>query len=1204
MRLPDGVFDRPRQEHLIAKERWAIIWIKTKPPYSDNERYTINNRTFEQAIAPYIHGDWEVFDRLFRLNSRRKNSESGVIYSGAEHRGDPKLPNITVVPNLGTKEHRRLGRPLTVLGCTMGHYHPPSVSGHRIQEVYEFQSYGMMVLDREQGELELWVAQEGDKVAVPNSCHMTLYNLGDDEHPLITLDFANPDHNPANKELVSKCGSVLLAYYDDFQVVFTLNHLYINSTNHHAGVFLSNPPREQRDRQIRIGRGVRLELGRLLYEELTQNPDLIGQFARLGIRIKQASSEAILEPLVPGTTSRLYFSLPLVEATKRGTEVYRYFFEKAKEAKPDKRQRTSAPLIKSYASRSENQLVELTPITHPLVIVVEGVGDWVEQAYRPLFIEKREEGKKLSIFYADDTRWKKRPEWASPEKLHPWETYLDKADLEDYDKYRILLPDVVFVVTPDFTHSAVARWWLGKVPVVFIEKPFDSQIKNVDDLRAQLGEQRSTVVFGLDHYRFYAAPIEDLKEKIEEHLDGVLEKVVFYLTEKRPIEAERTRTLQYGLTLDLLPHLTALLSHFGDVGTIDNIRVLEAGQYDPLDAVSPKTGERIDISKKFYNETYSRVQFTFRDFSGTNFDVPCLAVVGKGFSKEVKYLEITGCNGNRIRIDLNRDPEKTPSSLYPDRYPWDSIFFMQSEDAPLQTNAVVRRIRDPYNGDMLAVLYDPSYDPQKGHTFCRPLKRERYNKLLESLLSHENTRVTSTLSLAEGREIVRALDRTWWAIQAARPWMQYPLGDVNPEHGPVSSMIDMQRWEMWEEEDKTTVDQNLIQPTRSHGEIPKYVAATTEPGMVERVQTRGAIPTLNASAHDKKLAVDDPLYLSELIEQLREQVGGLPLTILLHNSRSDLAEHFLKMLSSFLRKADGIWLVPLKETEDTVAPPEIRGAVLLKPTQDTDRRIYDNLIGDLVFFPASDEAEAAQVTTFEQRARAVVVNRSGSSSDTVAKAAIEASLITYLLSEEGALEKYTDAVGGRQVSKSGPPAGASEMDEIGQSLKAKAVHLEKVEDRRHKFRSQIEEAFEKYPDQPKLREHLIRQADEHQWPTWAVECFPSLYITTKTQPDGRITALVWHQILACVPKTQDYEVAAKLCNEQFLEVEIAEETAKLIGSIAQIFERNLRQNPYQSERAFSGVINQAMIEVEQKYPEGAQKSIETRKEALTKEEII
>src|SRR5438045_682511 len=108
MRLPDGTFYLPRQEVLIAKDADAQIRIVTVSPYatSGNGDYAINPRTFEQAIAPYLRGDWEDFHRLYQLSTRRivgsgkQQREVPILYCGAEHRGRPKLPNITVVPNL------------------------------------------------------------------------------------------------------------------------------------------------------------------------------------------------------------------------------------------------------------------------------------------------------------------------------------------------------------------------------------------------------------------------------------------------------------------------------------------------------------------------------------------------------------------------------------------------------------------------------------------------------------------------------------------------------------------------------------------------------------------------------------------------------------------------------------------------------------------------------------------------------------------------------------------------------------------------------------------------------------------------------------------------------------------------------------------------------------------------------------------------
>jgi nucleoside phosphorylase/predicted dehydrogenase len=775
-RLPEGVFNLPRQERLIAKDERAIICINTNPPYFGNAKYGVEDYSFEHAIAPFLHGDWDEFDRFFRLSRKRIARaagggalESPLVYSSTEHSGEPKLPDITVLPNLTTKESRGARSPLTVFGCSMGHYYLLPASDPRIQSVYEFQSYGMMVLDCEQGHLELWVAQEGDKIAVSGGCHMALYNLGDDDNPLIILDFQNQQRNMIQRNLASKYGPSLLTYYDDFEIVFVLNHLHINNPDHSAGVRLASPPREKRDQQVRLERRQELELGRHLYEQLTQNPEVIGRFSRLGVYIKQASPEVALQS---SKGPPLYFSMPLVEATKKGTDVYRYFFPNAEKARLGASRRKAILMAKPERVREE-QGIALAPLNRPLTIVVEGVGDWVEQVYRKLFKKKVSEGKRVSVFYIDDTRWKARPKWADASDpnfdLSSWEVYLDKADPDDFNKYRILLPDVVFVVTPSFTHSSIARWWLGKAPVVFVEQPFDTQVKSLDDLLVNLKQQHDTAILGLDHYLFYAHPIRELKPIIESHLDGALIRVNFYMTDISPINLARIRSMQYGLTLDRLPHLLALLTHFGDVGSIDEIQVLEAGQYRPMVAAGHGRSESVaNISPLFYGETYSRLRFTFQDYSGNGHRVPVQAIVGAGLSRDVKYLEVEGRNGNAIRIDFS----KSDANRSPD-YPWDSLFFILAEGAPLPPGRQARQVSDPYNlHRTLLVLNGPD--------FYHRLDRSRYDGLIEDLLNGTSNVMASTLSPLQGQQIALAIERTSRAVKESAPWPEYELGTLDP----------------------------------------------------------------------------------------------------------------------------------------------------------------------------------------------------------------------------------------------------------------------------------------------------------------------------------------------------------------------------------------------------------------------------------------
>ena len=162
-----GVF--PFQPTLIAKDGPAFVRIDTRGHPGNRGYEKINERTFNKAVVPYLRGDW-VDGLPFRL----KTAPGAVAYSGAEHTGTPKQPNITVVPNWATQDDNGLSTPYMVMGCTMGHEHPPDPAGPRIQEIYEFLTPGLLVIDRADGQPEIWVAQSGDKMAVPDACHMTL----------------------------------------------------------------------------------------------------------------------------------------------------------------------------------------------------------------------------------------------------------------------------------------------------------------------------------------------------------------------------------------------------------------------------------------------------------------------------------------------------------------------------------------------------------------------------------------------------------------------------------------------------------------------------------------------------------------------------------------------------------------------------------------------------------------------------------------------------------------------------------------------------------------------------------------------------------------------------------------------------------------------------------------------------------------------
>jgi hypothetical protein len=289
---------------------------------------------------------------------------------------------------------------------------------------------------------------------------------------------------------------------------------------------------------------------------------------------------------------------------------------------------------------------------------------------------------------------------------------------------------------------------------------------------------RRTKVVGLDHYRFYALPIRDLLPTATLHLGEALMHACFCLAEKDEIAPKRVHTLQHGLTLDLLPHLYAILLFFGDVGTVDGISSLWAGRYDSL-------------PHRFERETASRTKATFEDFSGSMHPVVLDAMVGKGFVETAKCLEVVGRNGNLVRIDFGRDETPFPrrescrqdpyrpgeylpaDCLVPaDRYREGCIMFLQGPTVPAPPDSVVV-VPDPYDtGRGLNLRKDLGWTP---------IGQDRYVPLVRDLLGGDGQGFAGVMSLAQSRAVIIALERAWQAVQDDRAnWEGYPLGGVRP----------------------------------------------------------------------------------------------------------------------------------------------------------------------------------------------------------------------------------------------------------------------------------------------------------------------------------------------------------------------------------------------------------------------------------------
>lgn len=197
-------------------------------------------------------------------------------------------------------------------------------------------------------------------------------------------------------------------------------------------------------------------------------------------------------------------------------------------------------------------------------------------------------------------------------------------------------------------------------------------------------------------------------------------------------------------------------------------------------------------------------------------------------------------------------------------------------------------------------------------------------------------------------------------------------------------------------------NKDLIRPVRTRGAI-RTRGSELEGATPSSVRTRGALRT-RGTIPSPALKAERTLTLDNLVEELREQVGGFPLVVLVHGWASQPAQEFIAVLSPRLQERDVLWLVPAQTTSQGPVSLETKG-IALDFTHDVDRRTYNNLVGDIVFFPALEAGEVGQATKWEQRARAVIINNRGPQSDAVLQASCEMKLMTYRWSGGTTLEE-------------------------------------------------------------------------------------------------------------------------------------------------------------------------------------------------------
>lgn len=220
--------------------------------------YRVNERKFK---------DIQEFLRLGRIRETLSVEEFQGVYTGAEHRGTPKLPNLTYLPNL------RITPNMELLGTTFGHQHNQLWKGdpRDFQEIYEFQGYGAMLL-RSADSATLHLLRPNEKVIVKTSDNMAFFNL--QEQPLTTLDYANPQMNEADKILETRIGPLLLIT----KQTQANEYLFRVNENYYLQGIVKKRPKAQ---AISIKSP---EAGESLLKKIYENKN---SFERIGIKISE-----------------------------------------------------------------------------------------------------------------------------------------------------------------------------------------------------------------------------------------------------------------------------------------------------------------------------------------------------------------------------------------------------------------------------------------------------------------------------------------------------------------------------------------------------------------------------------------------------------------------------------------------------------------------------------------------------------------------------------------------------------------------------------------------------------------------------------------------------------------------------------------------------------------------------------------------------
>lgn len=154
---------------------------------------------------------------------------------------------------------------------------------------------------------------------------------------------------------------------------------------------------------------------------------------------------------------------------------------------------------------------------------------------------------------------------------------------------------------------------------------------------------------------------------------------------------------------------------------------------------------------------------------------------------------------------------------------------------------------------------------------------------------------------------------------------------------------------------------------------------------------------------------------------------------------------------------------------------------------------------------------------------------------------------------------------------------------LGQVLAITAHVLTPCPRRRPLFQTYTKKIMECWLEVFNWDERLIRLADRHQLPRWAVESLPSLFVPLRVENTEYKQLLLWKPFRILLPesgKGKDWWDHGSLCDGLVREVQVTKKLFDSLRKVRDTFEDRRRRLTHGSDQAMEGVVGDAMAHVE------------------------